>query len=153
MNGITGYGINNLWGFSPLTSVSKDEKDTEQVTGVKPKEECQTCKNRKYVDGSDENVSYKAPTKISPDAAAARVMAHEQEHVSNAFGKAAQAGGKVLQASVSLKVAICPECGRSYVCGGTTTTRIAYPKDNPYSNNKKSYDKNALVGANIDKSV
>lgn len=114
--------------------------------------ECKTCKERKYQDGSDEMVSYKAATHISPESSASKVMAHEQEHVSNAYSKAAKGGGQVMQASVSLKTAICPECGRSYVAGGTTTTKIKYPKD-PYSQNKKSLDAQATTGGNFDKAV
>lgn len=117
------------------------------------KTECQTCKNRKYVDGSDEMVSFKAPAKMSPGRAAAGVRAHEQEHVNNAFEKAAKDDGKVLQASVALKMAICPECGRTYIAGGTTTTKIAYKKDDPYSENQKSMQQEAATGNNIDVAV
>lgn len=108
--------------------------------------ECQTCKNRKYQDGSDEMVSFKAPGHISPQASGSRVRAHEQEHVSNAYSKAADGDGRVISASVSLKTAICPECGRSYVSGGTTTTQIKYNTDNPYEENKKNYEADSLAG-------
>lgn len=113
--------------------------------------ECQTCKERKYQDGSDEMVSFKSAAHISPQASASRVRAHEQEHVSNAYSKAAQKGGKVIAANVSLKTAICPECGRSYVAGGTTATKIKYPNEsNPYTKNRKSADASALAGNNLD---
>lgn len=116
--------------------------------------ECQTCKNRKYQDGSDEMVSFKSAAHISPEASASRVRAHEQEHVSNAFTKAAREGGKVLSANVTLKTAICPECGRSYVAGGTTTTKIQYPNENhPYTRNQKSADAASLIGRNLDIAV
>lgn len=116
--------------------------------------ECETCKNRKYQDGSDEMVSFKSAAHISPEASATRVRAHEQEHVSNAFTKAAQKNGKVLSANVTLKTAICPECGRSYVAGGTTSTKIKYPnEDNPYMKNKKSADAASLIGSNLDIAV
>lgn len=114
--------------------------------------ECETCKNRKYQDGSDEMVSYKGATHISPESSASKVMAHEQEHVANAYSKAAKGGGKVLQASVQLKTEVCPECGRSFVAGGTTTTKISYPKD-PYSQNKKSSDAASLIGSNLNLAV
>lgn len=118
--------------------------------------ECQTCKERKYQDGSDEQVSFKSASHISPQASAARVRGHEQEHVSNAYKKAAEGNGKVMQASVSLKTAVCPECGRSYVAGGTTTTRIAYKKennDNPYFKNLKAQLDDAVKGQNMDYAV
>ncbi len=96
--------------------------------------ECETCKNRKYQDGSDEMVSFKSAQHISPQAAMARVRGHEQEHVSNAYKDAAQNNGKVLQASVSIKTAVCPECGRTYVSGGATHTKISYSnEENPYT--------------------
>lgn len=114
--------------------------------------ECKTCAERKYQDGSDEMVSYKGATHISPESSVSKVRAHEQEHVANAFSKAAKGGGKVLQASVQIKMAICPECGRAYSAGGTTTTKISYPKD-PYSQNRKSAESLVTAGGNFDKAV
>ncbi|SCY22673.1 hypothetical protein SAMN02910451_01822 [Butyrivibrio hungatei] len=113
--------------------------------------ECKTCKNRKYQDGSDEMVSFKSAQHISPQSAPARVRGHEAEHVSNAYKDAAMNNGKVLQASVSLKTAVCPECGRTYVCGGETTTKIKYENEsNPYEKERKAMHRQGLVGANID---
>ena len=90
---------------------------TEKAPGrVSSPAECETCKNRKYQDGSDEMVSFKSAQHISPQSAPARVRGHEAEHVSNAYKEAAMNNGKVLQASVSIKTAVCPECGRTYVC-------------------------------------
>ena len=145
------YGVN---GYSPLSRDVQSNID-DPIKGTAKKEECQTCKNRKYVDGSDEMVSFKTPQKMSPESAAGRVRAHEQEHVNNAFAKASNGGDKVLQASVAIKTAICPECGRSYICGGTTTTKIAYPKDNknPYQENMKKFLKDATTGGNFDSAV
>ena len=113
--------------------------------------ECQTCKERKYQDGSDENVSFKSAQHISPEAAGARVRAHEQEHVANAYSKAEQQNGKVINASVTIHTAICPECGRTYVSGGTTHTQIKYNNEkNPYQQNKKANDAMGLVGQSVD---
>ncbi|MEE5990329.1 MAG: hypothetical protein V3G41_06585 [Lachnospiraceae bacterium] len=117
------------------------------------KKECQTCKERKYVDGSDEQVSFKSAARINPNAVYARVRAHEQEHVTNAYDKAMENGGRVKQASVSIHYAICPECGRRYVSGGTTHTSISYPKDNAYGSNKKAFEAEATRGNNIDMAV
>ena len=63
----------------PLTPMEEEkEKDRKERLGIKdPSEECQTCKNRKYQDGSDEMVSFKSAAHISPESAAARVRAHE----------------------------------------------------------------------------
>lgn len=114
--------------------------------------ECETCKNRKYQDGSDENVSFKSPAHIDPNAAASRVRSHEQEHVSNAYKEAAQNNGKVVSCNVSMRTAVCPECGRTYVSGGTTSTQIKYyNEDNPYQKDMKSSDAvNKYRGMNVD---
>ena len=115
-------------------------------------EECETCKNRKYQDGSDEMVSFKAAGHIAPEYAAAVVMGHEQEHVSNAYQKAEKGNGQVVRASVQLKTAICPECGRTYISGGETNTQIRYYNgDNPYQKDMKESDAdNKYRGANVD---
>ena len=85
--------------------------------------ECQTCKNRKYQDGSDDSgVSYQTPTKISPDQAASAVRGHEMEHVTRNQAKAAREGNEIVFQTVTLHSAICPECGRPYISGGTTRT-------------------------------
>lgn len=117
-----------------------------------PTEECQTCKNRKYKDGSDEMVSFKTAQHVSPENAASAVRAHEQEHVSNAYKKAAMNDGKVVSASVSIHMAVCPECGRTYVSGGTTATQIRYRnEENPYQKEMKSSDAaNKYLGMNVD---
>lgn len=85
--------------------------------------DCQTCEGRKYQDGSnDPGVSYKSATRISPDEAAAKVRAHEQEHVVRNQAKAEREGKEVLFQTVRLQSAVCPECGRVYVSGGETRT-------------------------------
>lgn len=85
--------------------------------------ECETCKNRKYQDGSnDPGVSFKTPTKLSPESAATAVRSHENEHVSHAKSQALREDRKIVSQSVSYSTAICPECGRNYISGGTTRT-------------------------------
>lgn len=137
--------------------VNPGESDVKAPGRTSAPSECETCKNRKYQDGSDEMVSFKSAAHISPEASAARVRGHEQEHVSNAYKKAAQnKDAKVLQASVSLKTAICPECGRSYVAGGTTSTRIQYSKGedkNPYAKDRKAILGDAVKGQNLDLAI
>lgn len=131
------------------------EDDWRKKAGLEdPSEECQTCKNRKYQDGSDEMVSFKSPQHVSPESAASAVRAHEQEHVSNAYKKAAQDNGKVVSASVSIHTAVCPECGRTYVSGGTTHTQIKYyNEENPYQQDLKNSDRTKYQGMNLDYAV
>lgn len=166
MYGINGMQLNNPYYGLPATGAAGTtgpagadgltmgkgslKGDHLKVNGT----ECQTCKNRKYQDGSDEMVSFKAAAHMSPTEASTRVRAHEQEHVTNAYDEAFKEGGKVLSASVSLKTAICPECGRSYIAGGLTTTKIRYSnEENPYQKNLKSAHQAALSGMNFDKGV
>lgn len=132
----------------------KEEPTRQELRALKRSGavECQECANRKYVDGSNEgDVSFKAPGHISPQSSAATVMAHEQEHVANAYESASKNNGQVLRATVTLDHAICSECGRSYVSGGTTGTTIKYSENNPYGSNAKAFDAaNGAVGANVD---
>lgn len=128
-------------------------ESTEKQAGRKSSPaECETCKNRKYQDGSDEMVSFKAAAHISPDAAASRVRSHEQEHVANAYKDAAQNNGKVVSCNVAIHTAVCPECGRTFVSGGTTSTQIRYyNEENPYQKELKSSDAaNKYLGMNVD---
>lgn len=125
--------------------------DDDKVNGKSKPGECKTCQERTYVDGSDENVSFKAARHLSPTAAPAAVSAHEGEHVANAYTKAAQNNGTVINASVTIHTGVCPECGRTYVAGGTTHTTIKYPNEsNQYVQQKKAQDALKLRGKNID---
>lgn len=143
-NGTTNFPIQG-------TEDTAKNSDARKVGGKSSPEDCKTCKARKYQDGSNENVSFKSASHISPNAAASAVRAHEGEHVSNAYTKAAQRNGKVVSASVSIHTAVCPECGRTYVSGGTTNTMVKYSNEsNPYQQSRKSQDSLRFSGANID---
>ncbi len=152
----TGYDRTGVYGDPGSMASGRDgiaageDKAADKTGRLSSQEECQTCKNRKYQDGSDENVSFKSAAHISPEAAGARVAAHEAEHVANAYTKAAEKDGKVINASVSLQTAICPECGRVYVAGGETRTMIKYPnEENPYQQERKSQDAVRISGAKV----
>lgn len=168
------FGIQPVNTYSaPLTGASREahtpfgvkslnpSEDRKKLTGRIdenkqnfPDTECQTCENRKYQDGSDEMVSFKSAAHISPESAGSVVRAHEQEHVRNAYAKAATDNGKVISASVTIKTAICPECGRTYVSGGTTHTQIKYyNEENPYQKELKSADRAKYSGMNADYSL
>ncbi len=136
-----------------LSGVTAAEE--EKKNGRVSPEECQTCKKRKYQDGSDEvNVSFKNAAHISPTAAASAVRAHESQHVKNAYAKAAEKNGEVISASVSIHTAVCPECGRTYVSGGTTQTAIRYAKEsNPYQKRQKSLDALSHRGRNFNSTI
>ena len=150
----SGYGTATSAASESKAVVNPGESNVKSAGRKSSPAECETCQNRKYQDGSDEMVSFKTAQHISPSEAGARVRAHEQEHVSNAYAKAAQDGGKVLQASVSIHTAVCPECGRTYVSGGTTTSQIKYTnEENPYQKQRKAADAGLLTGMNADYSV
>jgi uncharacterized DUF497 family protein len=105
--------------------------------------------NKNQINIKKHGISFKSAAHIDPSAAATKVMAHEQEHVSNANRKAASKDGEVLNATVTLKTAVCPECGRSYVSGGVTNTAIKYPATS-YGQNQKSADYPEFAGKNVD---
>lgn len=85
--------------------------------------QCETCRNRRYQDDSDDSaVSFQSATKMSPAAAAYRVRGHEMEHVRREKAKADQEGMRVVSQSVRIKTDTCEECGRIYVSGGLTHT-------------------------------
>lgn len=146
VNGISG-GYNDYYSSYGINNPS--DKNNPNLIKSFPEGECKTCAERKYQDGSDEMVSFKSAAHISPSAAPAAVRAHEGEHVSNAYKKAAMNDGKVVNASVAIHTSKCPECGRTYVSGGTTTTMIMYNKDK-YAQNAKNLDKANVIGQKID---
>lgn len=149
---ISGYGAYSGYGAMVGTSTVRNPGESMEVTPGRKSSpaECETCQNRKYQDGSDEMVSFKSAQHVDPSAAASRVRGHEQEHVSNAYKDAAENNGKVLAANVAIKTEICPECGRSYVAGGTTSTQIKYyNEDNPYQKELKSQDASKYTGMHL----
>lgn len=117
--------------ISPAYSLdlkTADGKNAPEIEWMKRtgRIECQTCKRRRYQDGSnDPGVSFKAPGYISPESSAATVRAHEQEHVVNEQARAQQEGRRVVSQSVRLFTSVCPECGKAYVSGGETRTVTA----------------------------
>ena len=91
---------------------------------VEPKGKCHTCESRRYVDKSnDSSVSYQTPTKLNPSTAALAVGAHEREHVFNERAKADREGREIVNQTVMIKYAICPECHKMYAAGGVTRTQ------------------------------
>ena len=117
--------------------LSPEELEAE-IEGSKSAQEvmeeskCQTCQERKYQDGSnDPGVSFKTPTNIAPEQAAAAVRGHEREHVVREQAKAQREGREVVSQSVTYHTAICPECGKPYISGGTTRTSTRAAQEQP----------------------
>ena len=117
--------------------LSPEELETEITKSKSAQEvmeegECQTCKERKYQDGSDDpGVSFKTPTNVAPELAASAVRGHEQEHVVREQAEARREGREVVFQSVTYHTAICPECGKVYVSGGTTRTSTRAVQEQP----------------------
>ncbi len=152
----SGYNVSNGSAPEGSSGIARNpgESNVKSPGRKSSPAECETCKNRKYQDGSDEMVSFKSATHISPQSAPSAVRSHEQEHVANAYKKAAQNNGKVVSANVSIHTSVCPECGRSYVSGGTTSTQIKYfNEDNPYQKDLKTADSIKYQGMNVDMAV
>lgn len=131
-----------------VTPINTD--NTVDSSGRVDPVECQTCKNRRYQDGSNEMVSFKTPGKISPGESYAKVRSHEQEHVTNAIAEGSKPGKELVSATVSLKTAVCPECGRTYIAGGTTRTMMRVYNEDAYDQNRKAFEAEATKGNNID---
>ncbi len=105
----------------PESAQKGDEVKSAQE--VMEEGECQTCKERKYQDASDDpGVSFKTPTNVAPNQAAAAVRGHENEHVIREQAKARRENRRVVSQYVTYHTGICPECGKAYVSGGTTRT-------------------------------
>ena len=115
--------------------------DGKSAEDVEEDHECETCKNRTYVDGSNESdVSFKTAGHIAPESAASTVRAHEYEHVRNAYQEDSKKDKELVSVSVSLKTAICPECGKTYVAGGKTRTLMrSGMEENPYEKQMQAY--------------
>jgi hypothetical protein len=93
--------------------------------GTCPECECETCKNRRYQDDSDDgSVSFQNATRMKPSEAAHRVKSHEMEHVRKEQHEARSEGKKIISQNVTIQNDVCPECGRVYVAGGLTRTEV-----------------------------
>lgn len=112
--------------LSKLEKTSDEKENEEKAADIKRRFdsfECQTCKNRRYKDQSDDSgVSFQTASHIDPSAAYSAVRSHENEHVARNRTQAEQHGQKIAYQTVTINRAICPECGRSYVSGGVTHT-------------------------------
>ncbi len=173
VSAISGYKpISYITPYASMSATQAPEKASEsqvaeaikneyQITDKKvdktdPNYKCETCENRKYQDGSDEqDVSFKNATKVAPEAAASAVRSHEQMHVNNAYQEEKQnKNAKVVSANVMIHTSICPECGKTYVSGGTTRTQIKYSnEENPYQKNLKDIQGGFLRGMNYDMGI
>ena len=112
--------------------LNAEVEQSKSAQEVMKESECQTCKERKYQDGSnDPGVSFKTPTNVAPEQAAAAVRGHEQEHVVREQAKAQREDREVVSQSVTYHTAICPECGKVYVSGGTTRTSTRAAQEQP----------------------
>lgn len=112
--------------FLPKETAERTEHKNNKHDGFEkdcPMCQCETCRNRRYQDDSDDSaVSFQSATRMSPAAAAYRVRGHEMEHVRRERAKADQEGKRVVSQSVQIKTDTCEECGRIYVAGGLTRT-------------------------------
>lgn len=69
------------------------------------------------------------------------MAAHENQHVVHNAQKAEQQGMRAIS-TVQIHSSVCPECGRIYVSGGTTTTTYVPKQGQPSAD--------AFSGQNID---
>lgn len=155
-NGASDAVLNGAKGLNGTGDANAVEgaDDAKSPQEVMEESECQTCKERKYQDGSDDpGVSFKSPTHISPEMAASEVRGHEMEHVVRNRAEAVREDRKVVSQSVTYHTAICPECGRVYVSGGTTRTTTAAEQEasGPYGEEEDNEGStSASMGAFVD---
>ncbi len=124
----------------PQEEQAEEPVGAEAVQRAYEEGECQTCKERKYQDGSDDpGVSYQTPTHIAPEQAASAVRGHEMEHVVRESAEADREDREVVSQSVTIHTDICPECGRVYISGGTTRT-VTAAKTQPYADTSENQD-------------
>lgn len=137
--------------YNSMGQIDEDNLSQGEIKALKRsgKIECETCKNRKYQDGSDDStVSYQTPTNISASQSAGKVMAHEMEHYRHETAEARENNEEILSISVSTRKAVCPECGASYTAGGET--RVVKRKDLQKESENEHF-KNAAFENNIGK--
>lgn len=124
--------VRNRIHYLSQEELNAEVEKSKSAQEVMAEGECQTCKERKYQDGSnDPGVSFKTPTNVAPEQAASAVRGHEQEHVVREQAKAQREGREVVSQSVTYHTAICPECGKVYVSGGTTRTSTRAVQEQP----------------------
>lgn len=148
---------NNYNQLNNLNSIEKDFSQNEIRQKKRTGEiECETCENRKYVDGSDDSgVSFKTPTNISANESASKVMSHEREHYSREASSAERENAQVLSNTITTSKAVCPECGKSYTSGGQTRTvkRIDTNKEEDKAHFNEQFYQNTIAkhfGKNLD---
>lgn len=149
--GLPGANMTGAYGTDSQKVLIAGDRQDDKLMKKLGVIECSTCKNRKYVDKSnDDGVSFKTPTRVSPESSGAAVMSHEQEHVSRENSKAQLQERKVVSQSVRIYTAVCPECGRAYTSGGKTTTTTKADRSSDYfkDNMKKFFEKH--YGKSID---
>ena len=67
MAGVTQTGVSNAGASGETKAVLNPGESTQVQPGKKSSPaECETCRNRKYQDGSDEMVSFKSAQHVSP---------------------------------------------------------------------------------------
>jgi len=147
-----GVGASRQTGVAPTTPANNGAAAIEpsaEKTGMDKlkRKECQSCKSRKYQDGSsDPGVSFKTPTHVSPENAASAVRGHEQEHVVREQAKAKREDRKVVSQKVEIHYAVCQECGKPYVSGGkTTTVTKGESKANNFNNQKPNQGPGQII--------
>lgn len=120
---IGGGALNYNSAQVPMDQPVRDIEKSGKVSPVTDIPECQTCASRRYQDGSnDPGVSFKSPTKMSPSQAAGAVISHEREHYSRESSDAEENDREVVSNDIQIFTSVCPECGKTYVSGGETTT-------------------------------
>ena len=86
---MSGIGaVSTTWEIGAARATTPSQTVGTKETKETQKAECQTCKERKYMDQSNEgDVSFQAPTLIARGPAAETVLPHVRDLVQNAFAE------------------------------------------------------------------
>ena len=152
---MSGIGaVSTTWEIGAARATTPSQTVGTKETKETQKAECQTCKERKYMDQSNEgDVSFPAHTLTARGQAPALVMDHAGFLGLNGVAEAQKQNKRLVSVSVSLKTGVCPECGKTYIAGGTTRTKMLTYRENPYDQGRKAVEGTMLRGMNFDQKL
>ena len=152
---MSGIGaVSTTWEIGAARATTPSQTVGTKETKETQKAECQTCKERKYMDQSIvSDVSFPPPHLSAPGLAAQMFWTPAGVHVQTGCAHGKKQKTRLVSVSVSLKTGVCPECGKTYIAGGTTRTKMLTYRENPYDQGRKAVEGTMLRGMNFDQKL